>query len=177
WIMCGPASTVDHDRPSGDGRRRRAVDVGWGPVVVVVDHGAGGLLPDLDPELVAGDAVVVSGDEERVADRTVHGPDALVLRLLRAGHDEPVVAARVEVQADELELELGLAGRNTRALLVLRDEPEVGAPGLRLVGPVRARRREDPAAASDEPGGRVVDDDHDRLRFGSPLVVGDSDRD
>src|SRR5436190_7671999 len=160
-----PLRLVDHDRAAGDRLWIRGVNVARAPELVVEDHSIRVVVVrDPDPELIRSDrahqVTVVCGEREVVAARAVHGPRALVLGL-EAGDDEPLVDRCVEVEVADLEVELGLAGRNCRVLLVLRVEAEVRATGKRGVRPVRAVGDIQPAAAGDVAAVRVVDDDPD----------------
>src|SRR5947207_7499235 len=139
---------MNHDVPTGDRRARgggvRGVRAAARrDLVVVHDHAAVAVVPDLDPELVRAPAAVHGavdgGQDEAVVAGVVDGARALVLGP-GARHDEPVVDRAVEVQVADLELELRLARRYVRALLVLGYEPEVGASGEQGVRYVRARR-------------------------------------
>src|SRR5215207_2646741 len=103
---------VDHYTPAAERRGRRGVVVGVG--LVVVDDGARGCLPDLDPEAVLTAAAlrlaVDRGEEEAVGTRAVHGAGALVDPLRLARDDEPLIARALEVEATGVKLELGVAG-------------------------------------------------------------------
>src|ERR1041385_7038037 len=133
---------------------------------------------DPDPELVASaaasDVAVVGGQREVVAGDAVHRAGAAVLRL-DARDDQHRVDVAVEVEVPDLELELGLALRRAAVLRVLRVEAEVGASAERRVRRVRAGLDVDPAAARDEAGRRVVDDDFPVDRGRGAVVVRDGD--
>ena len=93
---------------------------------------------------------VRSGQQEAVVARAVDRAGALVLGP-RAGDHQPLVGGAVEVQVAGLELELGLAVRDVRALLGTsrrsRSSPARSPCGNCHRG---ARRRVDQAAAGDE---------------------------
>src|SRR6266496_2286872 len=130
-------SLVDYDAAAA--KHRRGVTVLDCAPLVVVDHGIGGLIPDLQPEPV--------------------GPAAAVQLRLRARDDEPLVARALEREVALLELKFRVAGGNRRALQVLRDEAEARLARERGVGGVGARGTRDPAAAGGKAGARVVHDD------------------
>src|SRR5438132_1926794 len=87
-------SSVDHDVAIRDGRCRAAV-VGLASLIVI-DHQAGGLVPNLDAEFVHAAAPlnrsVDRRQQEGVVTLAVDGAGSLVLSL-RAAHDKPIVAA------------------------------------------------------------------------------------
>src|SRR5690349_13554275 len=87
--------------------------------LVVIDN-VGHIIRNLDPELVApataADLPVNNCDCEGVAARAVDRTGAAILRM-RIRNNQPVIGGAVEVQAGELELELGLARRLRPALV------------------------------------------------------------
>src|SRR2546423_795049 len=95
--------------------------------LVIIDQAAPYPGPDLDPELVgtaAARLVSVCGSQhETVIPGSVDLAAALVLSLRPCNH-KPLISGALEVQVAGFELELGVAGRHVRAMLVLRDEPE-----------------------------------------------------
>src|SRR5437016_6662844 len=154
-------SFVNYDATAAEQRGGVTV-LGCAPLVVV-DHGIGALVPDLQAEPVGPAAAVQlpvdRGEEEAVDGRAaVDCPIALELRL-RACDDEPLVARALEREVALLELKLRVAGRVGRALQVLRDEAEARLAPQRGVGRVGAGGTRDPAAAGGEAGARVVHDD------------------
>src|SRR6266571_8431381 len=104
----------------------------WRPRVVradlvVVNHRTGGLVHDLQAELVDATTpahrAVHGGKDEAVVSSPVDRSRALVLRL-RARDHEPVVTGAVETEARRLEPEFRVPARDGGALLVFRFEAE-----------------------------------------------------
>src|SRR5437763_7637346 len=154
-------SFVNYDATAAEQRGGVTV-LGCAPLVVV-DHGIGALVPDLQAEPVGPAAAVQlpvdGGEQEAVGGRAaVDRPLALELRL-RARDDEPLVARALEREVALLELKLRVAGRVGRALQVLRDEAEACLARERGAGCVRAGGTRDPAAPGGKAGARVVHDD------------------
>ena len=83
-----------------------------------------------------------------------------------------MIRARLEAEARGVEFELGVPDGHGGALLVLRLESEDRLAGERRIRQIGARRRVDRSPAGDEPGGRVVDNDHDALGVGAAVIVG-----
>jgi len=137
---------VDHDRPATD----RLVEA-----VVVDNHFIAVLVPNLDTERVGTvvsrpehELELVTGRREPAVDR----PRSFVLGVRAAHRDhEELVAGAMEVEVSGLELELRVAGRDRRALLVLGHEPEVGLALQRNVELVGSSVRVDPTASGHEP--------------------------
>ena len=104
---------------------------------------------DPDPEPIAAaaatDLSVPRGKLERIVSASVDRSRSAIPGF-RSGDDQPLVRSAVEVDVPCLELELRLAFRDTRALLVLRNEAEVGLADRGGVGGIGARRRVDPSA-------------------------------
>src|SRR5689334_13167122 len=138
-LRCGPPGTpyqascatllrLDVDAASTENRSGRRV-VCSEHLVVVDDRIAIVLIPNLDAELVrptsAVELAVDGGEHKPVIARAVDRAGALELSL-RTRDDEPFVDFAVEVDVARLELELGVSIGRALALLVLRDEPEVG---------------------------------------------------
>src|SRR5437762_9131337 len=142
-------SFVNYDATAAEQRGGVTV-LGCAPLVVV-DHGIGALVPDLQAEPVGPAAAVQlpvdRGEQEAVDGRAaVDRPVTLELRL-RARDDEPLVARALEREVALVELKLRVAGRVGRALQVRRDEAEARLARERAVGCVRAGGARDLDAA------------------------------
>ena len=111
--------------------------------LVVVHQPATRVVPDAEAELVRAAAAVHlpinRRQHEAVIARIVDLAGAFVLRP-RSGDHQPLIHRALEVQIARLELELGVAGWHAVAVLVLRDEAEVGFASQQQIGRVRARR-------------------------------------
>ena len=82
------------------------------------------LFPDSNAESVR---IIAGPEHETIVTLSVNSARSLELGVGTVLIDnQPIVAAAVEIQLCCLELELSIAGRCGGALLVFRDEPEVG---------------------------------------------------
>ena len=129
---------MDDDATTAD--RSCRIGVISGSHIVIVDGRiAVVLVPDLYPEQVNIGArcqlVIDRGQHEPVGAFTVDSTGVLVLCFVMGNH-QPVMAALVEVEVGDLELELGLANWYISPLLVFRDKTEVGLTGKRGISSV-----------------------------------------
>jgi hypothetical protein len=127
--------------------------------LVVVNQPATRIVPDADAEFVlaaAAGLLPVNGcQDEAIIARVVDAARAFVLRP-RSGNYQPFVSRAVKVQTARLELELGVASRDSRPVVILRDKAEVSFARQCLIGNVSARWRIDPAAARHKARARIV---------------------